>query len=61
MEYESIQDQLDDLLQSISYSFGEREELEVENIEMEDISYEFNYAEVNVDGCAQAFLTAYFI
>ena len=60
LEYESIQDQLDDLLQSISYSFDEREEFEVENIEMEDISYEFNYAEVNVDGCAQAFLTAYF-
>lgn len=60
LEYESIQDQLDDLLQSISYSFDEREEFEVVDIETEDISYEFNYAEVKDDGCAQAFLTAYF-
>ena len=60
LEYESIQDQLDDLLQSISYSFDEREEFEVVDIETEDILYEFNYAEVKDDGCAQAFLTAYF-
>ena len=60
LEYESIQDQLDDLLQSVSYFFDEREEFEVVDIETEDISYEFNYAEVKDDGCAQAFLTAYF-
>lgn len=60
LEYESIQDQLDDLLQNISYSFNEREGFEVMDIETEDISYEFNYAEVKDDGYAQAFLTAYF-
>lgn len=59
-EYESIQEQLDDLLKNITYSFDEREEFEVVDIETEDISYEFNYAEVKDDGDAQAFLTAYF-
>lgn len=60
LRYESIKEQLDDLLKSISYSFDEREEFEVVSIEKKDISYKFNYAEVKSDGCAQAFLTVYF-
>lgn len=59
-EYESIQDELYDLLQSIFYAFDEREEFEIVDIEMDDVAYEFNYAEVIGDGSAKAFLTAYF-
>lgn len=59
-EHKSIQDGLEDLLESISYSFDEREEFEVIDVQMNDASYDFNYAEVESDGSAKAFLTAYF-
>lgn len=60
LEYEKILDELDGLVQSIQYYFDEREEFEIRDIEVDDITYEFNYAEAKSDEYTNAFLTVYF-
>lgn len=60
MECESIQDELDKLIRTIMYSFDEREEFEIIDLENDDIKYEFNYVEVDRDERARVFLTVDF-
>lgn len=59
-QFEDIQEALADLAKNSNYSFDEREEFEILDIQIDDIKYEFNYAEVKEFGSAKAYLTVYF-
>lgn len=58
--YDDMQQELSDWAENACYSYDEREEFEVIQLWIDDITYDLDYTEVTDNGTLQAYMTVYF-
>lgn len=59
-DYDAIMEALQDLAQDFSFEYDEREEFEVIGVEVDDVSYDFDYSELGENNSIKAYITVCF-
>ncbi len=60
VDYDEIVEELSELVKDFNFYFDEREEFEVLATKIDNISYDFDYSEVEDDHTIKVYITAYF-